>query len=337
MSAMKAAILTSAGKPLEIVDLPRPEPATGQILIKLEASGVCHSDVHVWQGEMRPENPPVPAILGHEGIGTVAAIGPGVRNWSCGQRAGIGWLHDTCGHCPQCREGQESFCQAQRAHGFDVQGTFAEYVVADARFAFRLPGGRSSDLAPLMCAGVTAYGAIQRAEVKHGECCAIFGCGGLGQYAVQLAARRGARTIVIDRDPEKLELARRLGASDVVDAGQSALPGSGLTERADSCINFAPSPATWPAMVDAVRPMGRIVAAAMVSAPVPLSQEWLASTGVTVTGTSVGTRAQMRELLALHEREPLEASIEEIGLHQVTDALLALRDGKATGRQVIMF
>ncbi|MEW9807781.1 alcohol dehydrogenase catalytic domain-containing protein [Mesorhizobium marinum] len=334
---MLAAVLEEYGQPLRLTRVPRPEPGPGQILIRLEASGVCHSDVHVWRGEMPPASAPSPFILGHEGIGVVAAVGPDVQDWNPGERAGIGWLHDTCGECAECLDGAESFCQSQRAHGYDVAGTFAEYVVADARFAFRVPAGAASGLAPLMCAGVTAYGAIERAQVKHGECCAIFGCGGLGQYAIQLARRRGARVVAVDRDAGKLDRATSLGAVDtkVADAGlATAWPPQ---DQVASCINFAPTPASWDAMISAVQPRGRIVAAAMVAEPVAISQEWLASTGVTVTGTSVGTRAQMHDLLALHEQEPLASHVAEIALGDVSDALADLRAGRAQGRFAVVF
>lgn len=334
---MLAAVLEEFGRPLRLAEVARPVPGPGQILIRLEASGVCHSDVHVWQGEMRPARPPSPFILGHEGIGIVSAIGPDVVDWTPGDRAGVGWLHDTCGRCAECLDGAESFCQSQRAHGFDVAGTFAEHVVADARFAFRLPAGAASGLAPLMCAGVTAYGAIERAEVKHGDRCAIFGCGGLGQYAIQLARRRGAGVVAVDRDVEKLAVAKSLGAECTKLADETLAAAWAPRERVASCINFAPTPASWQAMVSAVRPRGRIVAAAMVSDPVPLSQEWLASTGVTVTGTSVGTRGQMLDLLRLHEQKPLASQITEISLGEVADALADLREGRAQGRFAVVF
>jgi propanol-preferring alcohol dehydrogenase len=334
---MLAAVLEDFGRPLRLAEIARPTPGPGQILIRLQASGVCHSDVHVWQGEMRAAEPPSPLVLGHEGVGVVAVVGPDAGDWQVGERAGVGWLHDTCGRCAECLGGAESFCQKQRAHGFDVPGTFAEYVIADARFAFRLPAGAASGLAPLMCAGVTAHGAIERAEVKHGDCCAVFGCGGLGQYAIQLARRRGAGVVAVDRDAEKLALARSLGAGSTRLAGKTLAAEWAPADRVDACINFAPTAASWPAMVAAVRPRGRIVAAAMVAEPVPLSQEWLASTGVTVTGTSVGTRAQMRELLAMHAAEPLAAEVTEIALADVSEALAALREGRARGRFSIVY
>ena len=188
-----------------------------------------------------------------------------------------------------------------------------------------------------MCAGLTAYGALERSGLVHGETCAIFGCGGIGLFAVQLAARRGATVVAVDTDPAKLAAARRLGAS----ATELALPG--LAEawpqalRAHVAINFAPTPRTWPAMQAAVRPLGRIVAAAMVAEPVPLSQEWLTWTGITITGTSVGTRAQMVDLMHLHATSPLESAVEVIRLQDASDALAALDQGRAKMRYCIEF
>lgn len=334
---MLAAVMDGFGRPLHIKRVPRPAAGKGQILIRLETSGVCHSDVHVWKGDMRPAIGPSPFILGHEGVGIVAELGEGVTDWSVGDRAGAAWLHKTCCQCSECREGEESFCQSQTAHGFNVPGTFAEYVVADSRFAARLPKGDAPALAPLLCAGLTAYGAIQRADLKAGEVCAIFGCGGLGLYAVQLAARLGARVIAVDRDEKKLALASALGAQIAINASVISAAAWELEARAHVCINFAPTPATWDMMLAAIRPRGRIVAAAMVPQMVRLSQEWLASTGVRILGSSVGTRTQMAELMAMHAKHPLTCEITRIPLDEVSSALAALDRGMAAGRYCVVF
>jgi alcohol dehydrogenase, propanol-preferring len=327
---MRAALLEGPGRPLRIARIPRPVPGPGELLVRLEASGVCHTDVHIWQGHSLPAQAPDPFILGHEGVGRVVSVGPDVDGWRNDMRVGVPWMHDTCGICVLCTSGNESFCPHQRAHGFDVPGTFAEYVVVKAAYAVRLPDGDAAPLAPLLCAGLTAQGALDRGQLAHGETCAIFGCGGLGLYAVQLAKRRGARVVALDLDPAKQALARSLGA----DVATGVWPAE---ETAHLTINFAPTPHTWPAMQTATRPLGRIVAAAMVAEPVPLSQEWLTWTGITLTGTSVGTRAQMAGLMAEHARQPLQAAIEEIELEDLTTALGALAEGKASGRYCIRF
>ncbi len=322
---MLAATLKDYGGPLVIGPVARPQPAAGQILIKLEASGICHTDVHVWKGGVRPLANPAPFILGHEGVGRVVAVGVGVADWHIGERAGAGWIHNTCGVCDECLAQEESFCQTHNAHGFNAPGTFAEYVLAEGQFATRLPEGDAALLAPLLCAGLTAYGALKRAELKAGETVAIFGCGGLGLYAIQLAKRMGARVIAVDRDAAKLNLAVGFGAEV-----------STTTSSAHVCINFAPTPATWEKMVTLIKPRGRIIAAAMVPEPVGLNQEWLTGSGVRITGTSVGTRAQMAELMALHARAPLHSEVTRIPLLDVTQALEALEQGRAQGRYCIV-
>jgi alcohol dehydrogenase, propanol-preferring len=335
---MRAAVMTGYGMPLQIREVSRPAAGRGQLLVRLKTCGICHSDVHIWKGDVRPPHAPSPFILGHEGVGVVEAIGEGVHGWAIGDTIGVPWLHDTCLCCDECTDGYEAFCQHQRAHGLNVPGGFAEYVVADARFAVQLPAAVDPlATAPVMCAGVTAYCAIRRAAVTAGERLAVFGCGGLGLYAVQIAARMGVHVLAVDRDPAKLEHARRYGAAEVEMADglleQRLAGGHGY----HAAINFAPTPATWTAIVASIRPRGRIVAAALVAEPVQLIQEWLTATGVTITGTSVGTRAEMREVVAMHARQPLLNPIEEIDLADATEALEALEGGRASGRFVIRY
>ena len=338
MTMMRAAVLTGYGEPLEIRSVPRPVAGPGKLLVRLKACGICHSDVHIWKGDIRPPNAPNPFILGHEGVGVVEAIGEGVAGWAIGDTVGVPWLHDTCLRCDECTDGFEAFCQHQRAHGLNVPGGFAEYVAADAAFAVALPADVDPlSTAPVMCAGVTAYGAISRAGVVAGERLAVFGCGGLGLYAVQIAARMGVHVLAVDRDPAKLDHARQYGAAEVAMAGRGLDQHLAENPGYHAVINFAPTPATWGPMVAAIRPRGRIVAAALVSEPVPLVQEWLTATGVTITGTSVGTRQEMREVVALHARQPLLNPIEEIDLAHATDALAALASGEARGRFVIRY
>jgi propanol-preferring alcohol dehydrogenase len=309
------------------------------MLVRLDACGVCHSDVHIWKGEVRASPPPEPFVLGHEGVGRVVETGPGVTGFREGERVGVPWLHDTCMHCDECLDGYESFCQHQRAHGLNVPGAFAEYVVVDARFAVKIAEHLDPvATAPIMCAGVTAYGAIRRAKVKSGETVAVFGCGGLGLYAVQIAHRLGARVIAVDRDPLKLEAARAGGAQQLeiadADLGQRLRE---LPDRPHVAINFAPTPSTWEPMLTAIRVRGRVIAAALVPDPVPVNQEWLTGTGVTITGTSVGTRREMEEVLGMHAAQPLAAPLVEISLDGASEALAALDEGRASGRYVIRF
>jgi len=335
---MRAAIMTGPKQPLALREVARPSLNPGQVLVALESCGVCHTDLHVWSGSAVATDQPEGLILGHEGIGRIVELGAGVAHLKIGTRIGVPWIHDTCGHCRECLGGAESFCQAHRAHGFNVHGAFAEYVAVDARFA--VPLGPDSDplsSAPLMCAGVTAYGAIGKARLAPGMVCAVFGCGGLGQYAIQLAQRAGASVIALDVSAEKLARARELGAAHAVMMNDQTPDVLRTLGGADACINFAPTPKTWEAMLAGIRPRGRIVAAAMVSNPVPLNQEWLTASGVEITGTSVGTRLQMQELLQIHAERPLLAEISPIALADINAGMTALSKGEVAGRLVIDF
>lgn len=337
-ATMRAMVLDAPGQPLRLAELPVPQPGPGELLVRLLACGVCHTDVHIRDGSVAPAHPLRPLVLGHEGVGRVVALGEGADPGLLGTSVGLPWIHDACGACRECLGGHESFCPNQRANGFTVHGAYAEYALADARFALRLPEDADPvSTAPLFCAGLTAYGGIKRAQIGPGSRVAIFGCGGLGLYAVQIARRAGAEVLAVDLSEEKLAQARCFGAHHTFRAG----PGTGQeiadAGRVDAVVNFAPTPATWPAMVQAVRPLGRVVAAAIVPDPVQLSQEWLTLTGVEVTGTSVGTRLELADLLGMHAREPFLADITPVRLSDVNAALDALEGGRVAGRQVIDF
>jgi len=338
LGTMRAMALRAPGQPLEMAELPIPEPGPGEVLVRLLACGVCHTDVHIRDGSVGCAAMPAGLILGHEGVGRVIACGNGVDAALQDEMVGMPWIHDTCGTCRECLGGHESFCQLQRANGFSVHGAYAEYMVADARFVARIPDGLDPiAAAPLMCAGLTAYGGVRRARLSSGSRVAVFGCGGLGLYAIQIARRAGAEVFAVDVSAAKLEQARRCGADHALTAGGHTGEEIRAAGGVDAVINFAPTAATWPAMLAAVRPLGRIVAAALVSEPVPVSQDWLTLTGVEITGTSVGTRLQLQELLGMQAREPFLAELTTVRLGEANAALDALEAGRVNGRQVIDF
>lgn len=336
--AMRAAFAVGYGKPLEIREVPIPVPGRGELLIRLETCGVCHSDLDVRKGSTAPPESTFPLILGHEGVGIVVAQGPGCSLVAEGARVGLPWMHDTCGHCRECLTGHESFCGEHRGHGFNVNGGFAEYAIVKEAYTAVIPAAISSaDAAPLLCAGVTAYGGLNKADLAPGKTCAIFGIGGLGQYGIQIAKAAGATVFAIDANPAKLEIARRMGADHVFLAGEDAggqIRGMG---GADACINFAPSPRVWDDIVTAANPMARVISVAQVPEPVSLNLEWLIYTGVTVTGSSVGTRQELRDLLDLGAAIGLSIDIERIPLSKADEALDRLERGEVDGRQVIDF
>ena len=333
---MWAAVLTKPGRQLEIREVPIPTPKPGELLVRLDACGVCHTDVHLREAADFPTGTPQPLILGHEGIGRVVARGPGVERIPEGARVGVPWLHDTCEHCRECLTGWESFCATHRAHGYTVQGAFAEYAVIKERYAALIPNSLDSHVAaPLMCAGVTAYGAVQKAELAPGKTCAVIGCGGLGQYGIQLAKLTGARVIAVDTNQAKLDLARSLGADVALLAQENAGDAIRALGGADACINFAPSSKVWSTITAAINPRGWVISVAMVADPVPLVLEWLTYNGVRITGTSVGTRQELTDLLAIAADRGLHIGTERIALSQVNDGLDRLARGKVDGRLVI--
>lgn len=337
-SMMQAAVLIAPGRTLETRRIETPRPGPGELLVKVETCGVCHTDLHVKEAASFPPGAPEPLILGHEGIGIVMDRGPGATQIPLGARVGAPWLHDTCEHCRQCLTGFESFCGAHRAHGYSVNGAFAEYVIVKERYAPRIPDGLDPILAaPLMCAGVTAYGAVLKADLAPGKTCAVIGCGGLGQYAIQLAKLTGATVIAVDASAAKLDQARALGADATILAGPKAGAQIRALGGADACLNFAPTAKIWPTVVEAINPLGWIISVAMVSEPVPLVLEWLTYNGVRITGSSVGTRQELLDLLALAERHHLRINTESIGLEAINEGLERLAGGKVEGRLVIDF
>jgi propanol-preferring alcohol dehydrogenase len=211
-STMRAAVVHAFDQPLAIDELPVPQPGPGEILVKIEASGVCHTDLHAARGHW-PVKPTLPFIPGHEGVGLVAAVGAGVTDVKEGDAVGVPWLYSACGHCTYCVTGWETLCESQRNTGYSVNGGFAEYVVAPSAYVGHLPAGADfAAMAPILCAGVTTYKGLKETDARPGEWVAISGIGGLGHVAVQYAKAMGFHVAAVDVDPAKLELANRLGA-----------------------------------------------------------------------------------------------------------------------------
>lgn len=334
---MWAAQLVEPRKPLRIARIPVPRPRQGELLLKLVTSGICHTDLHVAKGESFPGGAPQPLTLGHEGIGRVVEKGENTST-PVGTRLGAPWLHDTCQHCRSCLTGWESFCPTHRAHGYTVDGCFAEYVIVQERYAAVIPEGLESFAsAPHMCAGVTAYGGVMKADLAPGKLAVIIGCGGLGQYGVQVAKLTGATVVAVDTCPVKLKEAKALGAVEGFLADDTVAAKIRSLGGADAVLNFAPSNRIWPMITGMVNNLATIVSVAMVAEPVPLVLEWLTYNGVKITGTSVGTRQQMHDFLALAEKNDIRIDIEPVALKDVNASMLRLANGNVKGRLVIDF
>jgi propanol-preferring alcohol dehydrogenase len=334
---MWAAQLVHPNQPLKVSRVLVPRPGPGELLLKLEASGICHTDLHVAEGASFPVGAPQPLILGHEGIGRVAELGAGTTT-AIGTRLGAPWLHDSCDHCRSCLTGWESYCPTHRAHGYTVNGSFAEYVIVQERYAAKIPPVLDSIAsAPLMCAGVTAYGGVAKAELTPGKVAVVVGCGGLGQYGIQIAKLTGATVIAVDTNTAKLQEAKRLGADESFIASSETADQVKALGGADAVLNFAPSNRIWPMVTGMVNNFATIVSVAMVSEPVPLVLEWLTYNGVKITGTSVGTRQQMNDFLTLAAHHNIGIDIERVHIAKVNDAMERLSKGEVKGRLVIDF
>jgi len=299
---MRAAVVTSFDQPLDVKELPTPEPGDGQIQVRIEASGLCHTDIHAARGDW-PVKPTPPFIPGHEGVGIVTKTGPGVTAHDVGDRVAIPWLGHACGTCDYCVSGWETLCEAQLNTGYALDGGHAEYLIADARYAVAVPAGIDpAEAAPLTCAGVTTYKAVKVGGVTPGDRVAIFGIGGLGHLAQQYAQIFGGETIAVDVTEEKLALAKQLGAAHTVNAATTdpvaAIEALG---GADVAVVLAASPKVLEQAHAALRRGGRLI---LVSLPkdnamsLPIFQTVLK--GIRVIGSIVGTRTDLAEVFRLH-------------------------------------
>jgi propanol-preferring alcohol dehydrogenase len=301
---MRAAVVTSFDQPLEVREVPVPDLGAGQVLVRIEASGVCHTDIHAARGDW-PVKPEPPFVPGHEGVGVVEAVGAGVDATRLGQRVAIPWLGSACGTCEHCVSGWETLCELQRNSGYSVDGAYAEYAVAEAAYVVPVPDGVSSfDAAPLTCAGVTTYKAVKVSGARSSDLVAVFGIGGLGHLAVQYARIAGAEVVAVDVEAAKLDLARELGAAHVVNAREddpvAAVQALG---GADVAIALAVSPASMRQAFDSLKRGGRLVLVALPrdnDLQLPIFETVLK--GITVIGSIVGTRRDLAEVFELHAR-----------------------------------
>lgn len=332
---MSAAVCAGPGAPLEVRRIPVPQPIAGEYLVKLETCGVCHSDLHLRNGDEALPDSAYPLILGHEGIGRIIA---GEGPLEIGTRVGLPWIYDTCLSCRPCLTGSETFCPDQRVRGVCKTGAFAEYALLDNRFACPIPEIIDPvQGAPLLCAGLTAWSALNKTRTRPGSRVLVIGAGGLGQYAIMIARAFGADVTAVDRDSEKLGLAINAGAKQVLTADENTGESIRAAGGADVVLNFAPSPAIWSIVESAVNPMADIVAVALVYQPVPLSTMWLIDGGHRLFGSSVGSRAELRDFLVFASTRNLSVPVESLPLARVNDALDRLAAGRVKGRLCIDF
>ena len=334
---MRAAVVRGFGQPLVIEDRPVPEPGPGQVVVRMEASGLCHTDIHAANGDW-PVRPTPPFIPGHEGVGIVTAAGPGVTAPGVGTRVAVPWLGYACGTCRYCLTGWETLCPAQRNTGYSVDGCYAEFFVAEAAFATPVPAGIDPQAAaPLTCAGVTTYKAVKVGNVRPGDLVLVSGIGGLGHLALQYAKIFGGTVAAVDITDEKLQLATELGADIVIDA-RAQDPAEVLRRHggADVAIGLAVDDRSFATAYAGLRRGGRLVLVALpASGTLALPVFDTVLNGTSVIGSIVGTRADLAEVLALHAAGRTTVSYETRPLAAVNDAIDEVLHGKARARLVL--
>jgi alcohol dehydrogenase, propanol-preferring len=337
---MKAAVLREIGSPLELGDAPVPELAVGEVLIRVEACGVCHSDTHLADGDWEMMKPitNTPLILGHEIVGIVEKLGEGVTDLKPGDRVGVPWLHWTCGECEFCKEGREVMCSKQKITGCTVNGGFAEYVKAPATHALHIPAGLDPDAtAPLLCAGLTVYRALKQAELKAGQRLAVVGVGGLGHLAIQMAKAQGAWVCGIDVQDSKLELAKECGADMVLNAAAGPVHKDIKKLGGMHVVLVASgSKAAYEASLRYLRKGGTLVIVGMSPEPISISTVAMIGLEARIIASSVGTRDDLREMLALIAKHPeIHSHVETRPLSAINDTMEQMRRGELIGRVVI--
>lgn len=335
---MKAAVVTGFTEPLQLRDRPVPEPGPGQVLVRIETSGLCHTDIHAAHGDW-PVKPVPPFVPGHEGVGIVEVLGAGVTHRAVGDRVALPWLGHACGHCDQCVRGWETLCEEQQNTGYSIDGGLAEYAVADATYVVPVPAGVDPlDAAPLTCAGVTTYKAVKVAQVRPTERVAIFGIGGLGHLALQYAKIVGATVIAVDVDDAKLDMARDLGADHVVNAA-TADPVAAVEALggADVAIVLAVVPSVFETAFAVLRRGGRLVCVGLppeTEGPMALPIFPTVLKGISVIGSIVGTRQDLAEVFELHARGRTRVVAETRSLDDVNEAIDDVLAGRARARIV---
>jgi alcohol dehydrogenase, propanol-preferring len=339
---MIAAVLHELGTPLAIERVATPQPGYGDLLIKVIACGVCHSDLHAVDGDWDPP-PTLPLIPGHEVTGRVAALGPGVEGFSVGSLVGVPWMYSSCGRCDVCLAGMETICPAAESTGYSKPGGYAEYLVAPAAFVAVLPEAVDPvAIAPILCAGVTTYRGLKRTGARPGQWVAIVGIGGLGHLAVQYAVAMGLRVVAVDVAADKLDLAHSHGASVVINAanGDPVAAVHAAVGGVHGVVVAAVATRAFEQAIGMLRPAGTAVYLGM---PGGAADEMRMSIGsliygeLSVRGSSVGTRLDLQEAVGFAVNGLVGSTVRAVQLPEINDTLAAMRRGEIVGRAVLTF
>jgi alcohol dehydrogenase, propanol-preferring len=336
---MKAAVVRDFAQPLSIEEVPTPEPTEGQVLVRIEASGLCHTDIHAAHGDW-PVKPTLPLIPGHEGVGIVEALGPGANgDIKEGDRVAIPWLGYACGHCRHCNQGWETLCESQSNTGYFMDGAYAEYASAFSRHVVKVPDGVDPGAAaPLTCAGVTTYKAVKVSGVRPAQLCAVFGIGGLGHMALQYAKIQGATVVAVDVHDDKLQTAKELGADFVVNAvEQDAAEEIKKLGGADAAIATAVSPKAFESAYRSLARGGTLVFVGLPAdnfVQLPIFETVL--NGITIKGSIVGTHHDLEDVFALHQLGRTRVLYETRSLDDVNDAFEEVEQARTKAPRVVL-
>jgi alcohol dehydrogenase, propanol-preferring len=337
---MHAAVVVAFGKALEFREYDIPTPGPGEILIKTEACGVCHTDLHAANGDW-PLKPTPPFTPGHEGIGLVVALGAGVTAVKEGERVGVPWLYSACGHCEYCLTAWETVCSKAEFGGYTKNGGFAEYMIGDPNYVAHIPNGLGAkQAAPLICAGITTYKGVKQTEARPGEWIVISGAGGLGHLGIQYAKAMGLQVCAVDIDDGKLAHATRLGADMVVNAKHGdpvEAVKKGTNGGAHGVLITAVSLSAFKQGVGMTRKRGTCVLVGLPPGDVPLPLFDVVANCITVRGSFVGNREDMAEALAFAAQGKVKADIELQPLLAINDVFTRLQHGEVPSRVVLDF
>ena len=340
MSKMQVAMVERFKQPMVLREWEIPTPGTGQILVKTEACGVCHTDIHAASGDW-PVKPTLPFIPGHEGIGRVSAVGAGVTSVKEGDRVGVPWLHTACGHCEYCLAAWETVCPSETFTGYNTNGAFAEYLLADPNYVAHIPAGLSAqEAAPIICAGVTSYKGIKETEAKPGEWIAISGIGGLGHLGIQYAKHMGLKVCAVDIDEGKLALARELGADATVNAKEgdpAAAVKKATSGGAHGVLITAPSLSAFKQGVGMTRKHGICVLVGIPPGDFPVPLFDVVADCISIRGSFVGNREDLAESLSFAAEGKVKADIELQPLSAINEVFTRLEHGDVPARVVLQF
>ena len=340
MRQMQAAVVEHFHAPLVVREWDVPTPGPGQILVKTEVCGVCHTDIHAARGDW-PVKPHLPFIPGHEGIGRVSAVGAGVTIVKEGDRVGVPWLHSACGHCEYCLTAWETICPEETFTGYDTNGAFAEYLLADPNYVAHIPDGLGAkEAAPIICAGITSYKGIKQTEARPGEWLVVSGIGGLGHLAIQYAQHMGLKVCAVDIDDGKLALAKSLGAEATVNAktGDPAAAVKKLTDGgAQGVLITAPSLPAFKQGVAMTRKHGICVLVGIPPGDFPVPLFDVVAACISIRGSFVGNREDLAEALSFAAEGKVKADVELQPLSAINEVFQRLEHGDVPGRVVLQF